>query len=184
MSPKNIMLKVTGILPANISSETVINILMESGAKNVSIISREIQIECSFQNYPVIKEMLKKMKVNEIKIREARQIENTVMQAGSSTDPSNSIKVTIVPAPRLTGRKLLSITLSENFELEEEEVPDFVQRSKRTINKVLDKANIDHCLIAVEILRRPRDFEKALELAIVHTLLETNGIYTLNGLNL
>jgi len=184
MSYKNIVLKVTGILPANISSEAVINVLMESGAKNVSIISREIQIECSFQTYPVIKEMLKKMKVDEIKIREARHIENTVMQAGSSTDPSNSIRVTIVPAPRLTGRKLLSITLSENFELKEDEIPDFVQRSKRTINKVLDKANIDHCLIAVEILKRPKDFEKALELAIVHTLLETNGIYTLNGYNL
>lgn len=178
------MLKVTGILPANVSSETVVNLLIESGAKNISIISREIQIECSFQTYPVIKEMLKKLRVSEVKIREARYIENTVMQAGTSTDPSNSIRVTIVPAPKLTGRKLLSITLSENFELNENEIPDFVQRSKKTINKVLDKANIDHCLIAVEILKKPKDFEKALELAIVHTLLETNGIYALNGLGI
>ncbi len=184
MDYKYVVLRITGVLPANFSSEEVVRVLMEAGAKSISIVSREVQIECTFNTYPVIKEVLKKIRAEDVKIREARYIENTVMQSGTSTDPSGSIKVTLVPAPRPTGRKLLSISLSENFELKEHEVPDFVQKSKVVVNKVLDKANITHCLIAIEILKRPKDFEKALELAIIHTLLETNGIYVANGYGL
>ncbi|NPA38757.1 MAG: hypothetical protein GXN99_03110 [Candidatus Nanohaloarchaeota archaeon] len=178
---KNRIIKITGVLPTNFNSEKIVHSLLEVGAKTVSIVSREIQVECELSKYSVIKEAMKSLRVEEIKIREAKLIENTVMQAGSSTDPSSSIKVTIVPATKTIGRKLLSITLAEGFELKEDEIPDFVSRSKKIIHKVLDKANVHHCLIAVELLKRPNDFEKALELAIVHTLLETNGLYTLNG---
>ncbi len=181
---KNRLVKITGILPTNFDSEKVVHTLLEVGAKNVSIISRELQVECELSKYAVIKERLKELRVEEIKIREAKLIENTVMQAGSATDPSSSIRVTLVPATKTVGRKLLSITLAESFELHEDEIPNFVNRSKKIIHKVLDKADVHHCLIAIELLKRPNDFDKALELAIVHTLLETNGLYTINGYSL
>ena len=184
MNSKKRIVKISGVLPASYHSEKLINAIFDAGAKNVSIISREIQIECSMDKYAIIKNTLKELRVEEIKIREAKLIENTVMQAGTGQDPSGSIKVTIVPATKLTGRKLLSITLGESFEIKEDEITDFVSRSKKTIQEVLDKAGIDHCLIAIELIKRPKELDKALELAIVHTLLETNGLYALNGLSI
>ena len=184
MVAKRRLVKISGGLPASYQSEKLINALFDSGAKSISIVSREIQIECSMDKYPIIKNTLKELKVEEIKIREARVVENTVMQAGSGKDPSGSIKVTIVPATKLTGRKLLSITLAETFEIKEDEITDFVTRSKKTIQEVLDKAGVDHCLIAIELIKRPKELDKALELAIVHTLLETNGLYAMNGLGI
>ena len=178
---KNKLIKITGVMPSNVNTENLINELLEAGAKSISIISREIQIESDLSKYFLLKQIMKNMRVEEIKIREAKLIENTVMQAGNSTDPSSSVKVTLVPATKTMGRKLLSITLSEGFELDENEIPEFVNKSKKIINKVLDKANVHHCLIAIELLKKTNDFEKALELALVHTLLETNGLYALNG---
>jgi len=172
--------KISGTINNHFQNEEILMRALEAGATNAAIMSREIHVECPLSKLSLLKTTLKEMKITDIKVKEASVIETTVMQSGTGTDHRKSVTVYLAPASKLSSRKLLSVSLAEGVTIDENYTPDFINKSKEIINKILDRAGVTHCLASVEINRNPRDFDQAVELATVSALVNTNGIVQIN----
>ena len=174
------LFKMTGTINNHYQNETILKQALEAGATSAAIISREIHVECPLNKIDLLKNTLSNLKITDIRIKEASVIETTVMQSGSGEDPKKAVKVSLAPATRLSNRKLLTVMLSEGVSLDDNETPEYINKSKEIINKILDRAGVTHCLASVEINKSVKDIEYSIELATISALVNTNGIIQLN----
>ena len=172
--------KLTGMVNNHFEMEEILHKTISAGASTAAIMSREIQVQCPSKKLQVIKSVLGELMVTEIKVRESSLIETTVAQSGGAQDPKKSLKVSLAPAARMCGKKLLSVMLSDGYFINEEDISDYVTSAKNVISQVLKKAGVTDCLISVEIRKKVNNIDRALELATVAALLETNGIMQIN----
>ncbi|MCK5474793.1 MAG: hypothetical protein KAI53_05290 [Candidatus Aenigmarchaeota archaeon] len=174
------LVKLTGMVNNHFETEEILQRIIKAGASNAAVMSREIQVQCPAQKLQVVKAVLDELMISEVKVKESSIIETTVAQSGSASDPKKSLKVSLAPASRMCGKKMLSVMLSEGYFINDGEVSDYVTRSKNVINQVLEKAGVTDCLISVELRKKTENIDRALELATVGALLETNGMMQIN----
>ena len=173
-------IKLTGMVNNHFEMEEILNKTITAGASTAAIMSREIQVQCPSNKLQLVKSALDELMISEIKVREASLIETTVAQSGGAQDPKKALKVSLAPAARMCGKKLLSVMLSDGYFINDGDVSEYVTRSKNVISQVLSKAGVTDCLISVEIRKKVDNIDRALELATVAALLETNGIMQIN----
>ena len=174
------LFKISGTINNPHQSEEILKRALESGATNAAIMSREIHVECPINKLEVLKNTLKDLRVTDLRVKEAQIIETTVMQSGLGEDPRKAVKVSLAPATKMSNRKLLTVVLAEGVSLDDSKTPEYINKSKEVINKILSRAGVSHCLVSVEINKNVKDFEYSLELATISALVNTNGIIQLN----
>lgn len=174
------LIKLTGTLNNSFANEEILLNILDSGAYNAAIMSREIVVETPKCNLQMIKDALKSMHITDIKAREAAIIESTVSHAASGSDPKKSIKISMAPGTRLTGVKFLGMTFTNEFKNNTFTDTDIlISNSQKVIKNIMKKAGITDALVSVEFRRTSNDMDLALELATVNTLVSTNGIMQL-----
>ncbi len=173
------MFKISGTINNHYQNEEILKKALESGATNAAIMSREVHVECPLNKLEILKNTLKEMRISDIRVKEAQLVETTVMQSGSGEDPKKAVKVNLAPATKMSNRKLLTVVLAEGVMVDDSKTPEFINKSKEIINKILSRAGVTHCLVSVEVNKNVKDFEYSLELATISALVNTNGIIQL-----
>jgi len=174
------LVKLTGTVNNSFANEEILLHLLDNGAYNAAIMSREIVIEVARENLQPVKEALRAMHITDLRAREASIIESTVNHSSDGTDPSKCIKISMAPGTRLTGVKFLGMTFTKGFkETTFTDTDILISNSQKVIKNILKKAGVTDVLVSVEYKRISNDLDLALELATINTLVNTNGIMQL-----
>ncbi|RLG14904.1 MAG: hypothetical protein DRN71_02495 [Candidatus Nanohalarchaeota archaeon] len=174
------LIKLTGTLNNSVTNEEMLLRLLDAGAYNAAIMSREVVVETPRKSLQSIKESMRYMQITDIRAREASIIESTVSHAADGLDPKKCIKISMAPGTRLTGVKFLGMTLSNGFrENSFTDTDILISNSQKVIKNILKKAGITDVLVSVEYKRTSDNIDLALELATINTLVSTNGIMQL-----
>ncbi|MFH1127539.1 MAG: hypothetical protein ABIG84_02750 [archaeon] len=171
------LIKLTGTLNNSFGNEEILLRVLDAGAYNAAIMSREIVVESARDYLPSIKDAMRVMNITDIRAREASIIESTVSHAGDGLDPNKCIKISMAPGTRLTGVKFLGMTFTKGFRDNTFTDTDIlISNSQKVIKNILKKAGITDVLVSVEYKRTSEDLDLALELATINTIVNTNGI--------
>jgi len=170
--------RLTGTIYDSTKTEDILKRLVELGAFSSAIASREIVIELPVDRVDEAKDMLKRFRVTDLKVRETRIIETTVTQAGTGTDPDEVVRVSLAPAARAAGFKLVHIDIAAT---KEKNVRELEQIYANFVRFVLQKAGVTDVLCSVEVLKKRDDMESALEMATKNALFNSNGTIQINA---
>lgn len=175
--------RLTGSIYDQIRSEDVLKKIVEAGACNAAVASREIVIEVPFDRLEEIKDMLRRFKVTDIKVRETKLVETTVTQAGIGKDPDDTVRVSLAPAARVVGQRLMKVTLDGRIKSSGDTKEELAQIYSRFVRYVLQKAGVSDVIYSIEVLKKKseEEMERALELATISAILNANGIIQINA---
>lgn len=156
-------------------TEEVLARIVNAGAFRASIVGRELSVETSQKELDDIKFALKTLGIREIKIRESRKLEITVSRVGKGTDPKGAVEVSIMPATRLTGLKLLDVVYSNGFSADKAH-DDIVREYPAVVREVMNNAGVTDALFTVKLVKNVKDINTALEMAAIESLIDAEGL--------
>lgn len=176
------LVRLTGTIYDHVKSEDILKEMVEVGAFNAAVASRELVVEASIDKLEDVKDALKRLKVTDIRVRETRLVETTVTQSGTGKDPDDIVKVYLAPAARVVGQKILKVLIEGKARGPEKE-EELANIYGKFVRYVLQKAGVTDVVYSVEVLKKKshEDMEKALELATINAIMAANGIIQINA---
>lgn len=175
------IIKLIGVINNHLKNEEVMKRLIDAGAFTTSIMSREIAIELPLEKLEDIKDVVKRLDISELKIRDLRRIETTVTQAGCGRDPEDVVKIYLAPAARVIGHKLMRINIDEKVKKSiDENIEELSNIYSNFVKYVLTRCGVSDVVYSIDVKKKREDMENALELATIDAIHNSNGLIQIN----
>lgn len=172
--------QLTGSIYDNAKTEETLRTLVEAGAFTATVASRELVVELPVEKLDEIKEVLKRLRVTDVRVRETRLVETTITQAATGKDAEEVVRVSLAPAARVAGYKLLDVYIDPKVGSISPELKNIYANF---VKFILQKAGVTDVIYAIELLKKkPQEtMEAALEDATINAIMAGNGIIQINA---
>lgn len=174
------VVRLTGTLYDHLKCEDILRKIIDSGAYTATIASREIVIEAPLERLDEIKDLLRKLRINDVRVREAHLIESTVTQSGVGKDADEVVRVNLAPASRVVGYRLLNIFIDPKI-CGDKKAEELSNIYNNFVKYILQKAGVTDVVYSIEVLKKRDDMEAALEEATINAIMAANGIIQINA---